>query len=71
MMKINQSDRASHNAGVAFFLCVLLFIVVMVLDHTAPRPETNYLLGFSAAAVVVTLAYWWFLTPRVARMSKR
>ena len=50
---------ASHNAGFTFFLSVIFFLVVMVLDHTAPRPETGYLLVFAAAAVFATLLLWW------------
>jgi len=71
MMKIKPSDRTSHNAGVAFFLCVFLFLVVMVLDHTAPAPGTDYLMAFAAAAAIGTLLYWWFLTRRIGKPTGR
>ena len=59
MPKLDKPVLPSHTAGGAFFLALIFFLLVMVLDHTAPRPEIQYLLGFAAAAVFATLLTWW------------
>ena len=54
------AGQAGKNAGVAFFLSVFMFVVVMVLDHAEPRPGTPYLLAAAAFAALATLLCWWW-----------
>ena len=66
MIRITPSVRASNNACGAFFISVLMFVLVLALNHFDPRPGTGILLWLIALVGLVALAFWWWVSYRVA-----
>jgi hypothetical protein len=65
MIRIKPSARASNNACGAFFISIILFVLVLALNHFDPRPGTGVLLWLVAVVGLVSLAIWWWVSYRV------
>ena len=59
---MNKSERASNNACGTFLVALVFFVLLLALNHVAPRPGTGWLLAFVAAVGLGALAVWTWLS---------
>jgi hypothetical protein len=65
-IRFKPSIRASNNACGAFLISIILFLLVLGLNHSEPKPGMGVILTLLGLIVVASLALWTWITFQLA-----